>query len=74
MRDMQLEALDIFLCLAAAGLLGSIQLADGDSGDGREIAGDERQDAGRQERDQARSERRQDADARCRIAFHRPER
>ena len=54
--------------------LGAVQLADGDPGDRREVAGDERQDAGRQERDQARAERRQDADARCRIAFHRPER
>ena len=53
---------------------GAIQLVDGDAADGREVAGDERQDAGRQERDQARAERRQDADARCWIAFHRPER
>ena len=51
--------------------LAPLELADGDAGDGREVAGDQRQDAGREERDEPGAERRQDADARCRIALHR---
>ena len=50
--------------------LARVELADGDAGDGRQVAGDERQHAGRDERDEPGSEGRQDADSRCRIALH----
>ena len=47
-----------------------LELADGDAGDGRQVAGDERQHAGGEERDEPGAEGREDADPRCRIALH----